>query len=463
MPPKFPQAHRQIGVMALTLLLAATLACGDGTGSGLTKGSTPPGSNPWTNPLPLENWTATDAQDPSVALDYVGNAIVTWNGKSSTGSNSSIWANNYSTITDWTGYTRVGSLTGDASDQKIAMNNDGLATIVWTQGTGTGSIQSFRYSPVTGFMGLTEPVSATTRDAMTPAVAVDQYGNAIATWVQSDGTHYHTWACRYMPSSGWDTPLQLDSNLGEESRYPAVAMDPSGDAVVIWHQSADLVHGPYSVQVRHYWAGQGWSTSPVNLDLNHDAWNPAIALSNDGAQAVWEETTDNQTTIQVYTSRYTSLGGWSDPVRVSSTSAKANWPSVAIDASGNSIVTWAQTVATDSYAAMATRYSPLGGWEVPASFVNGDSGASAPVVSMNAGGTAVIAWSRTAGSNTDIYAVRYLQGWGNPYLVSPDAGGQASFPSVCVGGDGHIRAAWMQQDQSTTIYHVLTSDYQISQ
>jgi len=459
MRPAFPSFESRIELLSLTLLLAGSLACVSG---GIGEGPVPPPpppKNPRSATLAQETRVTTDANDTAQGGEYYGHALVTWNGKSSATSNSAIWARAFVPTSGWGGFGSIESLTGDAAGQKIAMNDEGFATVVWAQGTGTRSIQATRYSPTTGFSGVAASVSTGSQDAMTPAVAMDPSGNAVAAWVQSDGSHYHVWACRYLPLSGWGAPIKLDSNLTQEARNPAVAMDPSGNAVVTWHQSADLTHGPYAVCACDYWVGQGWSL-PKTLQVGGDAWNPAIAMSRAGAQAVWSEITSS-TTSRIYSSRYTTASdAWTTPVPVSSAGALADWPSVGIDQAGNGIVTWAEAVGTQSYAAMAVRYSTLTGWESTGSFDNGTSGAGTPVVSMNASGTAAIAWNRDDGTNLNLYAACYNQGWQPTFLVSPDRGGEAYSPSVSVGAYGDIWATWMQWDAGHQVYDVMASSHQ---
>jgi len=442
------------GLVPLVCLLGVTLACGPGT-------SEPPhgevAQNPWSQPVRLESWNTTSANDPSLAVDSYGNALATWNGKQSSAATPAIWANTYTASSNWTSTQSLASLPGNATEQKIACSGPGLATVVWTQGTSTGSIQASRYSPLSGF-GTAFQVSTGTTDAKSPSVAMDDQGNALAAWLQSDGTRYHVLASRYSTLTGWSAPLQLDSNLTQEARSPSVAMDPAGNAVVVWHQAENLTTGIYSVWACHYWTSGTWS-NPLSIQASTgDARNPAIAMSNAGAQAAWTESSSDGK-IKIFTSRYTLLSDeWSIP-RALSTATFSEWPSVGIDQTGNSIVTWSEYLGNQSYAAMGTRYSSTLGWEQAASFEHGLENAGVPVISMNGAGTAVIAWNQQEYSNLNLYAVRYANTWENTYLVSPDAGGEAYSPSVSVGSGGDIWAAWMQWDPNTQIYHVMASTY----
>lgn len=442
------------GIVPLACLLAITLACGPGSGEG------PRGEviyTPWTQPVRIEPWGTTSAYDPSIAVDSYGNALATWNGKQNSASTPAIWANTYTSSSNWTSMGSLASLTGAAAEQKIVCSGPGLATVVWTQGTSTGSIQASRYSPLSGFASAVQ-VNTGTTDARSPAVAMDDQGNAMAAWLQSDGTHYHVMASRYSTLTGWAAPVLLDMNTTQEARNPAVAMDAAGNAVVVWHQTENLTTGLYSVWACHYWTSGSWS-EPLNIQASTgDARNPAIAMSTAGAQAAWSETTSDGK-IKIYTSRYTLLDDeWTTPQALSNATF-SEWPSVGIDQSGNTIVTWADYLGNQSYAAMGTRYSITRGWEAAASFNHGVKDAGVPVVSMNGSGTAVIAWNQQESTNLNLYAVRYANAWEDTYLVSPTEGGEAYSPSVSIGSSGDIWAAWMQWDPSAQVYHVMASTY----
>jgi len=445
-------------LMSLVLLLAVSVACGgDGGGSATPHPGQPSPQNPWSVPQALENGAFDSSFDPQPAMDISGRTLVTWNGVS--GSNSAIWANRYLPGNGWTGFGTIESLDGDALNQKIAMNDDGVATIAWEQGTGTSRIQSFRYIPGVGFDGLVDPVSDSGFDAKTPAVAVNTAGDATAVWRQSDGVHDHLWANRYSVSAGWGTPFQVDENTSEDVRNPGVAMDSSGDIVVVWHQSADLNQGVYSVWACHYWPSQGWS-QPLKIQAGSgDARNPAVVMSDREARAVWSEIGAGETTPTIYTSRYTVISNvWETPVALSSGKANADWPSIALGTVGDCVVAWSEAVGAQSYAVMALSYDPLsGGWEAPGSFDKGEASTGVPVVSMNRNGLAVVAWNRDEGSNINVYAVRYNRGWEYTFLVSPDEGGKAYSPAVSVGAAGDIITAWMQLDPTTRLYHILAS------
>jgi len=440
-----------IRILAPTILLVTAFACGKGPGeAGYTSGV------PWSYPRNLASWKTTDALDPVVAVDHTGDVLVAWHGRVDSSSHSGIWACRYSSTEYWSEPAALSSTSSDAVDQRIAVNNDGLATLVWVQATSPSSIQSYHCSPLDGFTSLPDPVSLGTGDVMTPSVAMDLYGDAIAAWLQSDGSHYHVWVCRYTPISGWGSRIQLDSNLTEEARNPVVAMDPSGNAVVAWQQSTNLDLGPYSVKACLYGVGSGWS-DVQDLHPGFDARNPAVAMSSAGARVFWDSASDATSHVQICTRGYTKSQGWSDAHPLSGPTVNSHFAAAAMDAAGNCIVTWGQAVRDASYAVMATRYSTSSGWATPASFEHGLSHTSLPVISMNPSGTAAIAWSQLDESSSNIYAVRYRNDWEHTFQINLEGSGRAYVPTVSVGASGEIWATWNQPCVDTRYYDVMAS------
>jgi hypothetical protein len=75
-----------------------------------------------------------------------------------------------------------------------------------------------------------------TGDAFRPEVAVDPSGNALAVWEQFDGTRGNIWANRFTPATGWGTAQLLETDNTREAVSPRVAVDSSGNALAVWYQ-----------------------------------------------------------------------------------------------------------------------------------------------------------------------------------------------------------------------------------
>jgi hypothetical protein len=158
----------------------------------------------WTYPTDLNDNISPDGQDaghPWVAMDNIGNAIITW--RQSDGSKDQIFKSEYRNGA----WTHPASLTDnispdgqDAYYPQVAIDNRGNAIITWYQNDGSNS-QIFKSEYRNGVWsnptGLTDNISLDGQDAYEPQVAMDNSGNAIVTWDQSDGSTFQTFKSEY--------------------------------------------------------------------------------------------------------------------------------------------------------------------------------------------------------------------------------------------------------------------------
>ena len=125
-----------------------------------------------------------------------------------------------------------------AVSPQVAVDASGNAVAVWSQlgATARSSISASRFVPGSGW-GAATLLETDDGEAWNPQVAVDASGNAIAVWNQSDGTRFDVWANRYIPGAGWGTANLLETDNAGHAGSPQVAVSPAGQAVAVWHQS----------------------------------------------------------------------------------------------------------------------------------------------------------------------------------------------------------------------------------
>jgi hypothetical protein len=173
------------------------------------------------------------ARNPQVAFDSSGNAISVW--FQSDGARNNIWANRFDGSSWGAAKLIETENAGDARNSQVAFDSSGNAIAVWQQNDGTlNNIYANRFVGTSwGDAELIETENA--GDARIPHVAFDSSGNAIAVWQQSDGTHDSIWANRFDGSSWGDAELIEIENAGD-ALSPQVAFDSSGNAIAVWGQ-----------------------------------------------------------------------------------------------------------------------------------------------------------------------------------------------------------------------------------
>ena len=190
----------------------------------------------WVTAELIETDDTGDALNPQVAIDPRGNALAVWS--QSNGTRINIWSNRYAPSSGWaTAELIEANDAGDAGNPQVVIDPSGNALAVWEQFDGMRqSIWANRYTPSDrwGTAGPIEDDDA--GNASEPQVAIDPRGNALAVWRQTDGPRQNVWANRYTPSRGWATAGPIEDDVGA-ALTPQVAIDPSGNAIAVWGQS----------------------------------------------------------------------------------------------------------------------------------------------------------------------------------------------------------------------------------
>ena len=306
----------------------------------------------WGTAALLETNNTGFAYNPQIAIDADGNAIVVW--WQYVGYPSNIWSNRYTASTDsWSGAARIESNTaGNAIEPQIAIDDGGNAVVVWQQYDDVADrydIWSNRYTASTGLWGTAEMIETDNSGwtYMTPQVAVDANGNAIAVWHQSNGTRTNIWTNRYTASTGlWGTAAMIETDNAGDANNPQIAVDANGNAVAVWHQHDGTRTNIWS---NRYSASTGlWGTAAlIETDDTGNANDPQVAVdANGNAMAVWYQSDGTQTNI--WSNRYTaSTGLWGTAALIETDdTGNANDPQIAIDTNGNAVAIWRQTDGT---------------------------------------------------------------------------------------------------------------------
>ena len=352
----------------------------------------------------------TSATYPAVATDDSGDIIVAW--EQSDGTNWQIYKSECrdGTWTHPTGLTDFISVDGYwATDVQVAMNNQGEAVIVWVQDDGSDDmvfISEYRSGSWTHPSGIFDCISPSGEDCINPRVAMDDNGDVIIVWTQSDGAVFSVFKseCR---GGVWTHPTLLADNItadGLAAGLHEVAMDNSGNAIITYVQTTGVIYNVYKCEYRN-----GAWTFPVD-------WND-------------------------YFSNVGSTCSFAQP---------------AMDDNGNAIIVWTQTDGIRDRIFKAEYRS--GSWSYPADaedYVTPDGmTAKDPRVAMDDSGNAVIVWTQFSGPDTRILMSEYRKGaWSHPAgldsAISP-LGVQASSPQVCLDGNGNALIVWTQSDGSVS-------------
>ncbi|MFZ4857112.1 MAG: PKD domain-containing protein [Desulfuromonadaceae bacterium] len=399
----------------------------------------------WGTAQLIESDNPGDAVEPQVAIDPVGNAVAVW--YQSDGSRNNIWANRYSQSTGLWGTAQLIETdnTGTAYNPQVVMDPGGNAVAVWVQSDGTRFNIYANQCSSAGAWGTAQLIeNNNTGRAFYPHVAMDSSGTAMAVWQQYDTTRDNIWANRYTPGGGWGTPQLIETDNNGSAENPRIAMSSSGTAVVSWQQ---LDGTRYNNWANSYTSGGGWGTAQlIEADNTGNALIPQVAIDNSGyAFVVWQQSDGTRDNIRA---NLISIG-WR-PVQLieNNNAGDANYPQVAMDSSGTAMAVWRQY--DGSYISIwANRYTPAAGWSTPQLIETDNSGhAFNPKVAMDSGGNAIAVWQQSDGTRENIWANRYTPagGWGTAQLIETDNAGTATYPQIAMNSSGTAVAVWKQSD-----------------
>jgi hypothetical protein len=284
-----------------------------------------------------------------------------------------------------------------------------------------------------------------------PAIALDPQGNAVIVWqsVGQDGSGAGIYARRYnalgMPQG---SVFRINTTTADDQAVPDIAMSAGGDFVVTWSSSGQDGSGAGIYARRYSAAGMPLSDEfQVNTTTANSQYRSRIAMNDAGDFAIaWEGYGAGGAGI--YAQRYSAAGlPLGDEFQVhNATGNDQRQCDIAMDTEGNVVIVW-QSDGQDSsnWGVFARRYDATGTPQGAEFQVNstGYGPQGMAMVAMDAAGNSVIVWQSESGQ-WDIYAQRY-DATGTPQgseLRISTIAGNNQVPHVAMAASGSFLVAW---------------------
>lgn len=379
--------------------------------------------------------------------------------------------------------------TGPQITPAVAMRPDNSFVVVWESGdvfycTGShpsGYCQDGSASGVYGqrFNAAGSPVGP---EFLVPTFTANAQFQPVVT-TRASGEFVVVWTTTHQPDSccGYDVYMRrydasgvaldaegvrVNSLTGGNQETPSVAMDSSGNYVVVWagfDNSQDL--SGYGIYGQRFDTA-GNKVGPeflVNTVTQFHQTNPVVARDADGDfVVVWESDSADSSGQAVRAQRYNASGvaqGGEFAVNTLFTPNSQSQAAVAMDAAGNFVVAWQDDNPTSDGSGVAIfvkRYNSSGvalAQEVLANTTTAGSQVK-PSVALDDSGGFVVTWTGPDGSGTGVFGRRYSSGGGAVGQEFRINGTTASnqLNSAIAGGTGAMVVAWESesQDQADT-------------
>jgi len=319
----------------------------------------------------INTYTTGFQWTPSVASDAAGNFVVAWTSAAQDGSYAGVFGQRYTSTGTPLGEFRVNTFTTSTQYYpSVAASASGNFVVVWNSlgqdGTGLG-IFGQRYAAVGTPLGPEFRINTfTTGHQRSPAVACDTAGNFVVTWASDgqDGSLSGVFGQRYASSGAPLGPeFRVNAYTTDSQDWPAVALDSSGNFVVVWHGYVQDGSARGIFGQRFTNTGTPLGEFRVNTYTTSEQSFPRVAADAAGDfVVVWGSDDQKGSTYGIFGQRYDAVGTPLGPeFRVNTyTSFHQSAPAVSADPSGDFVVVWTSDVQDGSYIGVyGQRYSQM--------------------------------------------------------------------------------------------------------
>jgi hypothetical protein len=206
-------------------------------------------------------------------------------------------------------------------------------------------VQTAEQPTESGTWTAAEQLSTPGHTASAPRLAVDVSGAAVAVWKSDSG--FVQVVARSAATGAWTAPEDV-GRAGVMAEPPQVALDGAANATVVYVAGTTVETAVRSSAIGEWRAPQALpSAGPSYPEFQQ------LALSVNAAGdavAVWRRGSEDAPPPVVRASeRMTTSGSWSEPQTLSSATAEAGLPQVALDAAGNAVAVWQDGIRTSPF------------------------------------------------------------------------------------------------------------------
>jgi hypothetical protein len=233
---------------------------------------------------------------------------------------------------------RLSEAGGDAVEPRVAVADDGTATVVWSRFDGEDSIVQTRRVESNGTLEeASEGLSLAGESAIQPRVGVGPDGTATVVWNRYDGAN---WVIQGRRMTAAGSPAGVAVNLsatGRNAAEPQLALSPAGAATVVW----DRFDGTsFIVQARRLDPAGNLGLGPLNLSASgRDAADPQVATSPQGTATVLWSRFDGSSWL-VQRRDIDAAGAMGATTTLSATGRSAGDPALAWGEDGTLAMSW---------------------------------------------------------------------------------------------------------------------------
>jgi hypothetical protein len=232
--------------------------------------------------------------------------------------------------------------------------------------------------------------------AVEPAVAIDPAGDATVVWRYNDGTDQVIEASE-RPASGTFATPEVISGAGKDSFEPQVAVSGGGEAIAVWEE----VEGEESaIEASSRPDGGVFGAADELSEEDQNAVGPEVAMTPGGLATVVWTLDENEGTLLLTSSRAAG-GSFSAPTAITPVleSVGPIDTDLEMNAAGDAVVAWpGGTTIAQAVVKAAVRVGG-GSFSAPAEVSAVSPFFLHPEAAIDSVGNATVIWSRSDGAN----------------------------------------------------------------
>jgi hypothetical protein len=319
-------------------------------------------------------------------------------------------------------------------------------------------------------------------------VARSTNGDGFAVWLADDSIRHNLWANRYSAATAtWGSPINIEASSADIVDFDDfdsfdLAVDASGNAVVVWHEvPADPLLSTGVVMSTRFDSGSGaWST-PVPLST--DGREPRVASDGSGAVlAVYVAVSGHLVRGRFFDP---ASGTWQPEAQIeqnTTASGFSSGPLALLDGSGNALVAFEHSNASSTGLSSNYFSRSSGGWGqcpcdggslggVPGSGLFGSTAGSIFNLQLAAStdGNFLLAWQKTpfddagglAESSSDVRISHFTSGtrtWSEAQILVPSSGQNNQLQRMGSDAGGNALVLWTENDGLRTALKAVRLD-----
>jgi len=317
------------------------------------------------------SWEATHTLDhrdysysPSIGVDSAGRVIAAWyiDPYQTNDSLSGVWVSHSTDGTSWTPPQRI-SQGRIVEALALGVARDGTARIAFSRQDTDQNVRVYSdYFDGVAWTEAPDPLAPETdMEDRDPNIAISATGSGVILFSQADAQAKASVAVATFSGKTLDPYILLDANTTDDLSHGVVAMNPNGQAVVVWGDTP-------GVQLRSYVPSVGWSAPQTISTEVISFYQPSAVMASDGTVTLaWSEWRNGH--YQLYSMSGKAGGTWGSPEALENDNHIGTAfdidhveATLAVDGSGDVLVAWLKKAVDGSFAVYG-RHKHAGVWD----------------------------------------------------------------------------------------------------